>query len=119
MDGTKIGFRHQLLIVSLAYSKRAIPIAWTWVKHFKRHSSAVKQIAWLAYVRSFIPAVFLFGDCEFGSVTVLQHLDLRFWFYVLRQKSDTGIWNSEISGWQAFRSYFKSQVKASGWIEFT
>lgn len=27
VDGTKIGFGHQLLIVSLAYRKRAIPIA--------------------------------------------------------------------------------------------
>jgi len=33
VDGTKIGFGHQLLIVSLAYRKRAIPIALTWVKH--------------------------------------------------------------------------------------
>ena len=29
VDGTKVGFSHQLLIVSLAYRKRAIPIAWT------------------------------------------------------------------------------------------
>src|SRR4030066_1835617 len=41
VDGTKIGFGHQLLIVCLAYRKRAIPIAWTWVKHVKGHSSAV------------------------------------------------------------------------------
>ena len=32
VDGTKIGCGHQLLIVCLAYRKRAIPIAWTWVK---------------------------------------------------------------------------------------
>jgi hypothetical protein len=30
VDGTKIGFSHQLLIVCLAYRKRAIPIAWMW-----------------------------------------------------------------------------------------
>ena len=35
VDGTKIGFGHQLLIVCLAYRKRAIPIAWTWVKQIK------------------------------------------------------------------------------------
>jgi hypothetical protein len=27
VDGTKVGFGHQLLMVSLAYRKRAIPIA--------------------------------------------------------------------------------------------
>jgi hypothetical protein len=29
VDGTKVGFAHQLLMVSLAYRRRAIPIAWT------------------------------------------------------------------------------------------
>ena len=65
VDGTKIGCRHQLLIVGLAYRKRAIPIAWTWVKHVKGHSRASRQLALLAYVRKLIPvgaAVFLVGD---------------------------------------------------------
>jgi len=55
VDGTKIGFQHQLLIVSLAYRRRAIPLAWTWVKHVRGHSSACKQIALLAYVRQLLP----------------------------------------------------------------
>ncbi len=29
VDGTKVGFGHQLRIVSLMYGKRAIPIVWT------------------------------------------------------------------------------------------
>jgi hypothetical protein len=29
IDGTKIGFGHQLLMVAIAYCKRSIPIAWT------------------------------------------------------------------------------------------
>jgi Transposase DDE domain len=110
VDGTKIGFGHQLLIVCLAYRKRAIPIAWTWVKHVRGHSSAWKQLALLAYVRKLIPrgaAVFLVGDCEFGSVAVLRQLDSWHWFYVLRQKSDTGIWFNEKSGWQPFGSHIR------------
>jgi hypothetical protein len=55
VDSTKIGFRHQLLIVCLAYRKRAIPIAWTWVKHVKGYSSAWRQLALVAYVRKLIP----------------------------------------------------------------
>lgn len=54
----------------------------------------------LAYVRRLIPvgaAVFLVGDCEFGSVAVLRQLDQWHWFYVLRQKADTGVWLSESS----------------------
>jgi hypothetical protein len=75
VDSTKIGFGHQLVIVSLAYRKRAIPIAWPWVKHVRGHSSAIKQLALSAYVHSLIPAgaaVYLIGDCEIGSVAVLR-----------------------------------------------
>jgi hypothetical protein len=55
VDGTKVGFGHQLLIICLAYRKRAIPIAWTWVKHVRGHSTAAKQLALLAYVRKLLP----------------------------------------------------------------
>jgi hypothetical protein len=41
VDGTKVGFGHQLLMVSLAYRKRAIPIAWTWIKHVRGHSTGL------------------------------------------------------------------------------
>ncbi len=56
IDGSKVGFGHQLWIICLEYRKRAIPIAWTWVKHVRGHSSAWKQLALLAYVRKLIPA---------------------------------------------------------------
>ncbi len=78
VDGTKVGFIHQLLIVSLAYRKRAIPIAWTWVKHVKGHATPEAHLALLTYVRSLLPkgiAVLLVGDCEFGAVDVLKQLD--------------------------------------------
>jgi hypothetical protein len=125
VDGTKIGFGHQLLIVCLAYRKRAIPSAWTWVKHVKGHSSAFKQLALLAYVRSLIPAgatVFLVGDCEFGSVAVLRQLDRWRWFYVLRQAADTGAWLNEQSGWNTFGSYLQQPGQSiwlgSGYLTF-
>ncbi len=109
VDGTKIGSQHQLLIVCLTYRKRAIPIAWTWVPHVRGHSSARKQLALLAYVRSLIPAgaaVFLVGDCEFGAVPVLRQLERWHWFYVLRQKSDTCLWFSAEQGWQPFGQFY-------------
>jgi len=118
VDGTKIGFGHQLLIVCLAYRKRAIPIAWTWVRHVRGHSTAVKQLALLAYVRKLIPkgaAVFLVGDCEFGSVAVLRQLDRWHWFYVLRQKTDTGVWFNDKSDWKPFGSYIQKPSQ-SFWL---
>ena len=103
VDGTKIGFGHQLLMVSLAYRHRAVPIAWTWVRHVRGHSSATKQIVLLKYVRSLIPqktAVFLVGDSEFGSIAVLRQLKEWRWFFVLRQKGNTGLWFGERTDWQ-------------------
>jgi len=90
VDGTKIGFNHQLLIVCIAIRRRALPIAWTWVPHKRGHSSVCKQLALLAYVQKLIPAdtpVLLVGDSEFGHVPVLKQLDKWHWRYVLRQKS--------------------------------
>ena len=110
VDGTKIGFGFQLLIVSLAYRNRAIPIAWTWVRHVKGHSSSLRQLALLGYVRKLIPlgdAVFLVGDCEFGAAEVLRQLDKWHWFYVLRQKSDTCIWFDERNAWKTFGSFIQ------------
>lgn len=81
VDGTKVGFGHQLLMISLAYRKRAIPIAWTWVKHVRGHSTGDKQIALLAYVKTLIPPraiVFLVGDTEFGPIVGSLVLVLRF-----------------------------------------
>ena len=110
VDGTKVGFAHQLLMISVAYRKRAVPIAWTWVKHVRGHSTGHKQLALLAYVRALIPrsaTVFLVGDTEFGSVKVLKQLDCWRWYYVLRQQSDTSIWINDPSGWQPFGSYIQ------------
>ena len=90
-DGTKVGFNHQLLMIAIAYRRRALPIAWTWVRCAKGHSSARKQLALLAYVRRLIPEdvpVFLVGDSEFGAVPVIRQLGKWYWVYVLRQKAN-------------------------------
>ena len=118
VDGMKIGFGYQLLIVCLAYRKRSIPIAWTWVKHVRGHSTAGKQLALLAYVRKLLPkgaAVFLVGDTEFGPVDVLRQLDSWSWFYVLRQKTSTHVWLNEQQGWQDFGS-FVQKAGQSVWL---
>ena len=118
VDGTKVGFGHQLLMVSLAYRRRAIPIAWTWVQHVRGHSSAFKQLALLNYVSKLFPidaVVFLVGDCEFGSLEVLKWLDQWHWCYVLRQKSDTCVWLNQHNDWKPFDS-FVHKAGESRWL---
>ena len=108
VDGTKIGFGHQLLMVSLAFRHRAVPIAWTCIPYVRGHSTGQRQVKLLKYVRSLLPPkapVFVVGDSEFGSIFVLRQLDVWHWFYVLRQKGNTGLWLNEQTGWQELSSF--------------
>jgi hypothetical protein len=123
VDGTKIGFMHQLLIVSLAYRKRAIPLAWTWVKQVKGHTTPEAHLRLLAYARSLLPkgiAVLLVGDCEFGAVDVLKQLDGWHWDYVLRQKGRTHVCFSGQIEWRDFGSLVEKPGRSiwlgKGWL---
>jgi hypothetical protein len=102
-DGTKVGNGHQLLMVALAYRRRTLPIAWTWVKGKRGHSSAKKQCALLEYVHGLLPEgarVMIAGDSEFGAVDVLRRLDQWGWSYALRQKGSHLVSLSAQAPWQ-------------------
>jgi hypothetical protein len=89
VDGTQVSAHHQLVMVALAFRRRAIPIAWSWIPHQRGFSSASHQRALLGYVRSLLPPdipVLLVGDSEFGSVELLRQLERWHWHYALRQK---------------------------------
>ena len=107
VDDSKVGHGHQLLMVALAGAlwarRRALPIAWTWVKGKRGHSSAQKQCALLAYVHGLIPegaSVEIAGDSEFGAIDVLRLLDQWRWGYALRQKSSHLICPTGLSTWK-------------------
>jgi hypothetical protein len=88
LDTTKVSAHHRLLIVCVAYRRRVLPLAWTWVRTSRGHSSTRKQVALLSYVRGMIPAdiqVSLVGDCEFGHTAVLEAMQEWEWDYALRQ----------------------------------
>ncbi|MBI3733858.1 MAG: IS4 family transposase [Chloroflexi bacterium] len=107
VDGTKVGFGHQLLIVCLAFRRRAVPIAWTWVPYSRGHSSGWVQLALLASVHGLLPkgvAVVLLGDSEFGSVAVIRQLRRWRWGYVLRQKGNHLVRLKGQRVWQPFAS---------------
>lgn len=103
VDGSKVGFGHQLLMIAICYRRRTIPLAWTWVKGQRGHSSARKQVALLSYVHSLIPVgsqVLVVGDTEFGSNEVLKQLDQWGWYYVLRQHPNWLVQPNPTASWQ-------------------
>jgi Transposase DDE domain len=108
LDGSKIGNSHQLLLVSIAFRGRAIPIAWTWIPYVKGHSSARVQKALLSYVKGLIPdgvAVIIVGDAEFGNVSVMQQVANWGWSYVFRQKSSSLVQLDGQSEWKPLGDY--------------
>jgi hypothetical protein len=119
VDGSKVGFGHQLLLIAIAFRSRSIPLAWTWVKGSRGHSTSHKQMALLAYVHGLIPdksKVLLVGDAEFGEVDVQKLLQKWHWKYVLRQK---GRYLLKPNGQASFQR-LDSFVKKSGqtqWLE--
>jgi len=103
IDGTKVSFQHQLLMVAVAYHGRALPIAWTWVRSGRGHSSQHKQLALRSAVRDLLPAgvrASLVGDTEFGHTLVLKYLDHWGWDYALRQAGHYQVWPPAASDWQ-------------------
>lgn len=118
LDSTKVGFHHQVLMVSLAFQRRAIPIAWTWRAGARGHSSARIQLALLAYVRTLLPNdvdVVLVGDSEFESGELQAQLQQWGWSYALRQKPSTLVARAEQPDWLAFRALVR-QPGQSVWV---
>lgn len=112
VDGTCIGSNHQLLIVSLAFRRRTLPLAWTWVPYQRGHSTSTKQIALLNYVHTLLPVgavVTLVGDSEFGAVELLRWLDEAGWYYVLRQTGKHQVRLADTDCWQRFDELAKEK----------
>lgn len=118
-DASQVGLHHQLLVIALAYRRRAIPLVWTWVRSGKGHSSGIKQLAVLGYLYRLLPAgvpVLLVGDSEFGAIPVLQQLEQWGWYYVLRQKSNNQVQLDEQASWRNF-GQLATHPGESAWFE--
>ena len=101
MDSTKVGFSAQLVMVSLAYQGRALPLIWTWLPYPKGHSLTATQVELLSTLRTWLPEqaeVAFVGDTEFGRCWLLEELNHWGWRYALRQSSANRIWRKQDKG---------------------
>lgn len=117
-DGSRVAFHHQLLLISVAYRRRAVPIAWTWIPHARGHSSAWRQLALLTYVHGLLPPdtpVSLVGDTEFEAMEVQNQADAWGWDYVLRQKPNNQVRPDSKHEWQDFGSVVDRPGQMAWW----
>lgn len=126
LDTTKIGFSHRLLTVSIAYKKRALPLAWSVHRGRKGHVSAAEQIRLLEQIRPLIetpsasPAVCVLGDSAFGTAQLISYLRERGWDFVLRTSGQPLVFTGELP-WQRLTEMplSEGQTRLIGPIRFT
>jgi len=103
IDATKVSSGHGLLLVSVAYRRRSVPLAWTWVRTKRGHSTTAKQVKLLAYVQSLCPVgvnIALAGDCEFDHPLLIENVKQWGWTYALRQAKHYLVWTHAQNHWQ-------------------
>lgn len=103
IDATKVAFGFRLVMIALAYQRRSLPIAWTWVLGSRGHSTTATQVKLLAYVQRLLPKaarVSLVGDSEFGTSLLIENLRFWHWDYALRQPGDNLVMLRGTGHWQ-------------------
>jgi hypothetical protein len=103
IDASKVAFGFRLVMVSVAYQRRSLPIAWTWLLGSRGHSSTATQVKLLDYVRRLLPLavkVSVVGDSEFGHPLLVENLRFWGWDYALRQPGDHLVLLRNTGRWQ-------------------
>lgn len=106
MDRTDIEHRWSILMLSVAFGHRALPLVWRLLSFGA--TAAETQIALLNQVQPCLPnshkvRVTLYGDCEFRAVEVQRYCQEHQWHWQLGLKSDT-LFRQGGDDWQPLRT---------------
>lgn len=119
IDGSQIGKHHAILMVSLVYGKRSIPIGWLVKKGAKGHFSKANHVELVEQVQKdladVLPSertIILLGDGEFGSVALQECCRLENWSYVFRIACNTLLYKDE----EVFRAKDLTVGKAKDYL---
>ena len=126
LDTTKLSFSHRLLTVSIAYKKRALPLAWSVHRGRKGHVRAIEQIRLLEQIRPLIEAagadvdVCVLGDSAFSAAGLITYLQECRWDFVLRTSGQPLVHAGELP-WQHLieMPLAEGQTRLIGPIQFT
>jgi hypothetical protein len=105
IDRTTIQDRFNILMLSVYYRKRAIPLVWMVLPHMGS-SSFMDQIELLSYLDDLLPpgaTVVLLGDREFGTPDMARTARGYGWDYCLRVKGTHYIYLTETRQWIQLR----------------
>lgn len=88
IDRVQIKRRQNVLMMSVWYRKRAIPLAWICLSHrgSSRYSHWVELLDYLDSLLEEDMSVIILADREFGSVDRLRYVAKKHWFYAIRLK---------------------------------
>jgi hypothetical protein len=92
MDGSEVGRGCLVLMISVVYRKRALPLAWVVVKGTKGHFPEETHMQLLAQVQPLVPAasdVIFVGDGEFDGIGLQATVVGYGWCYVCRTAKNT------------------------------
>lgn len=98
LDGTVAGRGCVVLMASVLYHGRAIPLLWTVVKGKKGHLPEAIHCALIRRLQELIPAdasVVLLGDGEFDGIELQTSIRAAGWDYVCRTASNITIYAQE------------------------
>jgi hypothetical protein len=87
MDGSEVGRDCLVLVISMIYKGRALPLAWLVVKGSKGHFPETAHIELLDRIKAIIPVetdVIFLGDGEFDGITLLAEIEAIGWHYACR-----------------------------------
>lgn len=102
MDRTPLAdSQRDLLSVSLNFRKRAIPLAWEFIRHGMSNYDMQKTL--LEHCQPSLPTqipIVFHGDNEFGSVRLMQYLQIQGWDFVVGQSSKDYYRPSPTGTWQ-------------------
>jgi hypothetical protein len=90
IDCTALGFDYQLMVIAIAYRRRALPLIWSVHRSKRGMVPSETQIALLRKLVPLIPPhteVWLVGDAGFGRVALMRWLSRRHWHFCLRVNS--------------------------------
>jgi hypothetical protein len=123
MDGSQVGRGCMVLMVSVLYQKRALPLCWVVYQGKKGHTTALRHIEALTKVLSLIPSdsqVVLLGDAEYDTTEMLLWVkEQACWDFVLRTSPQIHVQEGQQS--QAIGTYplLKGQVFQRYQVGFT